>query len=104
LDIGDRNDPHGGQSRRVWFCHSLWLAAHANLTSLQISKACRGSPTPVSTHYDELADHQAVCHPPRAQDEPVFGAAFWLALKSIAAERKVPLHRLIAEIDESGQH
>ena len=25
---------------------------------------------------------------------------FWLALKSIAAERKVPLSRLISEIDE----
>lgn len=28
---------------------------------------------------------------------------FWLALKSIAAERKVPLHRLISEIDENRQ-
>jgi len=29
---------------------------------------------------------------------------FWLTLKSIAAERKVPLHRLISEIDENRQH
>ncbi|MEJ0076795.1 MAG: ribbon-helix-helix domain-containing protein [Alphaproteobacteria bacterium] len=29
---------------------------------------------------------------------------FWLALKSIAAERNVPLYRLISEIDESRQH
>jgi predicted DNA-binding ribbon-helix-helix protein len=29
---------------------------------------------------------------------------FWLELKSIAAERRVPLHRLIAEIDEKRQH
>jgi predicted DNA-binding ribbon-helix-helix protein len=29
---------------------------------------------------------------------------FWLELKSIAAERKVPLHRLISEIDGNRQH
>jgi predicted DNA-binding ribbon-helix-helix protein len=29
---------------------------------------------------------------------------FWLELKSIAAERRMPLHRLIAEIDEKRQH
>ena len=29
---------------------------------------------------------------------------FWLELKSIAAERRVPLHRLIAEVDEKRQH
>ena len=28
---------------------------------------------------------------------------FWLELKSIAAERKVPLHRLISEIDANRQ-
>ena len=28
---------------------------------------------------------------------------FWLELKSIAAERQVPLHRLIAEVDEKRQ-
>ena len=29
---------------------------------------------------------------------------FWLELKSIAAERRVPLHRLIAEVDEKRGH
>lgn len=29
---------------------------------------------------------------------------FWLELKSIAAERKIPLHRLIAEVDKNRQH
>jgi predicted DNA-binding ribbon-helix-helix protein len=29
---------------------------------------------------------------------------FWLELKSIAAERNVPLHRLISEIDGNRQH
>jgi predicted DNA-binding ribbon-helix-helix protein len=28
---------------------------------------------------------------------------FWLELKSIAAERKIPLHRLIAEVDGNRQ-
>ncbi|MGB9364943.1 MAG: ribbon-helix-helix domain-containing protein [Xanthobacteraceae bacterium] len=30
-------------------------------------------------------------------------APFWIELKSIAAERKVPLHRLISEIDANRQ-
>ena len=29
---------------------------------------------------------------------------FWLELKSIAAERKIPLHRLIAEVDGNRHH
>jgi predicted DNA-binding ribbon-helix-helix protein len=99
LDIGDRNDPHGGQSRRVWFCHSLWLAAHANLSSLQ-DQTHVGERHTISMN-SPIIKRSVILHAHKTSvslEQP-----FWLELKSIAAERKVALHRLISEIDGNRQ-